>query len=196
MRLMLALAALIIGAAAHAADYRPGPYAGISIGYAAGNLGNDGGDIATDGINVGGILGYTHIIGGTNFLIGIEGEAVLSSVKGTQGPSSFQVEASNDYSVFIKPRLGMVFGPAAIYAFAGPAWTHSKIEIVGLKDSNFDLGMVAGAGADIQITNTIALRLEAMRSMTFGQDWSIGGATAKLDAAETTGKLGLVINLN
>lgn len=195
IRTLVAALAVLIGTAATAADYRPGPYAGLTVGYAAGALTNNSADLTTDGIPVSGVLGYTHIIAGTNMLIGIEGEAILPNISGKQSVNGFTLEANSDYTLAIKGRAGMVFGPALIYGTAGPSWTKSKLEGFGLEDDHLTLGIVAGGGVDLQITPTIIMRLEAVRQMSFGQEWTLGAQSTKLDAGETTLRVGVIINL-
>lgn len=195
-RILIAALAALIATPSIAADYRPGPYAGATIGYAAGSLTNSTGDLTTDGVPVSGIVGYTHAIAGTPMVIGIEGEATWANVKGEQAAGAFTLEASSDYSLAVKARVGWSAGPALLYLTAGPNWTNSKLEIAGLKDSNLTLGAIAGAGVDLQLTNTIAVRLEAVRMMDFGQEWTLGvGAPVKLDAGETQIRLGVIINV-
>lgn len=197
MRILIAALAVIFSLPASAADYRPGPYAGITIGYAAGNLTNNGGDLATDGVPVSGIVGYTHAIANTGLIIGIEGEAAWNNVNGSQTGAGFVLEAKSDYTLALKARAGMAIGPALIYATAGPSWSHGRIEAIGLSDKHLTLGIAMGGGVDLQMTNTIALRLEAVRQLSAGsQTWTLGGVSEKLDAGETTLKLGVVFSLN
>jgi len=193
--------AVMLCTAAHAADYKPGPYAGVTIGYAAGSLTNNSGDLTTSGAPVSGIVGYTHSlgeIGGLHPVIGIEGEATWANVKGSQTDRGFELQASTDYTLALKARAGIAIGPALIYALAGPAWAHSKLEIIGLKDSHLGLGVMAGGGVDVQITHTLAIRIEGVRTFAAGStDWRLGNAAPiRLDSGETTIRAGLVFSLN
>jgi len=189
--------AVMLCTAAHAADYKPGPYAGVTIGYAAGSLTNNSGDLTTSGAPVSGIVGYTMALG-AGMVAGIEGELAWNNVKGSQNVGAgFTIEASSDYTAALKARLGYAMGPALIYATAGPSWSKGKIELVGLKDDHLTLNVLAGAGVDLQITNTLAFRLEAVRQFSAdAQTWTLGTASEKLDAGETTIKIGVIFNLN
>lgn len=196
-RILIAAFAVLLALPAAAADYRPGPYAGIAIGYATGNLTNNGGDLATDGVPVSGIVGYTHAIVGTPMIVGIEAEAAWNNVNGSQTGAGFKLEATSDYTIALKARAGFAAGPALVYALAGPSWSHGKIKVIGLSDDHLTLGIQLGGGVDLQLTNTIALRLEAVRQFSTGsQEWTLGGVTERLDAGETTLKLGVVFSLN
>lgn len=197
MRILIAaLVGLILATPSSAADYRPGPYAGITAGTTTGYLTNNAGDITTNGVPISGIVGYTMALGG-GLIAGIEGELAWNNVKGSQGVGAgFTIEASSDYSAALKARLGYAMGPALIYATAGPSWSKGKIELVGLSDSNLTLSVLGGAGVDLQITPTLAMRLEAVRQFSAdAQTWTLGNASTRLDAGETTIRLGVIINL-
>lgn len=195
-RILLAALAVILATPSIAADYRPGPYVGITAGTTTGYLTNSTGDITTNGVPISGIVGYTMAIGG-GLVGGIEGELAWSNVKGSQGVGAgFTIEASSDYSAALKARLGYAMGPAMIYGTAGPSWSKGKIELVGLKDDHLTLSILGGAGVDLQVTPTLAMRLEAVRQFSAdAQTWTLGNASTKLDAGETTIRLGVIINL-
>ena len=181
---------------ATASDYRTGAYAGATIGVATGYMTNNSGDLTTNGVPVSGLVGYTMALGG-GMVGGIEGEIAWANVKGSQTTNGYTLEASTDYTAALKARLGYAMGPALIYATAGPSWTKGKVELVGLKDDNLTLNVLAGAGVDLQITNTLAFRLEAVRQFSAdAQTWTLGTASEKLDAGETTIKIGVIFNLN
>ena len=197
MRMILsALSAMMLCTAASAADYKPGAYAGATIGVTTGYLTNNTGDLTTNGVPVSGLVGYTMELGG-GMVAGIEGEIAWANVKGSQTTNGYTLEASTDYTAALKARLGYAMGPALIYATAGPSWTRGKIEAVGLKDDATTLNILAGAGVDLQVTNTLAVRLEAARQFSAkAETWTLGTASEKLDAGETTIKIGVIFNLN
>ena len=192
-----ALLAVLISGPSLAADYKPGAYAGATLGITTGYLTNNTGDLTTNGVPVSGIVGYTMALGG-GIVAGLEGEIAWNNVKGSQHVGAgFTIEASSDYTAALKARIGYAMGPALIYATAGPSWSKGKIELVGLKDDHLTLNVLAGAGVDLQVTNTLAFRLEAIRQFSAdAQTWTLGTASEKLDAGETSIKLGVVINLN
>jgi len=194
---IIAALGLILLSPVKAADYKAGPYAGVTAGVATGYLTNSTGDLTTNGIPVSGIVGTTFALG-NGLVIGGEIEAVWSNVKGSQTAAGFTLEASSDYTLNVKARLGYAAGPALIYATAGPSWSKSKMEIAGLKDDHLALGVLAGGGVDFQITQTIAARFEATRTFSMaGTDWQLGAAPAiRLDSGETTIRAGLVFSLN
>ena len=194
-RILLAALAVLLSGHVNAADYRHGPYAGVTLGYATGSLTNNTGDLTTDGVPVSGIVGYTHAIAG-GLGVGVELEGVWNNVKGSQTDRGFTLEASTDWTAALKARIGYAAGPALIYATAGPSWSKGKIELLGLKDTSTNLGILAGAGVDLQLTETIAMRLEAVRQFSSGQEWTLGTASTKLDAGETTLRAGVIFNLN
>lgn len=195
--MLSALLAVLISGPANAADYKSGPYAGVTAGITTGYLTNNTGDLTTNGIPISGIVGYTLALG-AGMVAGIEGELAWNNVKGSQNVGAgFTIEASSDYTAALKARLGYAMGPALIYATAGPSWSKGKIELVGLKDDHLTLNVLAGAGVDLQITNTLAFRLEAVRQFSAdAQTWTLGTASEKLDAGETTIKIGVIFNLN
>lgn len=198
-RILIAALAVLIASPSIAADYRPGPYAGATAGVTTGYLTNNSGDLTTNGVPISGIVGYTHAIVG-NLVMGVELEAAWNNVKGSQTNEGFTLTASSDWSAAIKGRLGHAFGPALLYATAGPIWSKSQIKasdgIASISDSDITLNVLAGLGADIQITPTIAMRLEAVRQFSpDAQTWTLGTASTKLDASETTIRLGVIINL-
>ena len=57
--MLSALLAVLISGPANAADYKSGPYAGVTAGITTGYLTNNTGDLTTNGIPISGIVGYT-----------------------------------------------------------------------------------------------------------------------------------------
>lgn len=197
MRMMMTALAILISTAAGAADYKPGPYAGVTLGYASGALTSGIGDLAKDGIPVSGIVGYTHKLGPA--VLGIEGEITWDSIKGKQEQAGYSLTISSEYTAALKARGGMLFGDALVYIFAGPSWTSSKLTasdgIAKITDKAMDMGITAGLGTDLQMTDTLALRIEAARTVST-TDWMLAGERIKADDGTTTIKAGLLFRLN
>lgn len=125
--LLIAATALAFPAVAGAQTAAPAANTGLRVegivGYDAITSGED-----TDGVVYGAAVGYDVQAGGV--LLGIEGEATDSSIKGTQGNllvpgDSARVSLGRD--LYIGGRVGFPISPAAqIYAKGG--YTNARIE--------------------------------------------------------------------
>lgn len=201
MRYALAAAlAVVAGANAHAADlggrapadpaqaavnssYRTGPYAGLVVGYSTSQITGDLSHIATDGMQLGGLAGFTFHAGG--LVWGAEGDISWQNAK----LSGAGIKTSGDWLGTARVRAGVPIGPALLYGTAGAAF----------KDSfdGFTVGAVGGGGVDLQMTNTMLLRIEALHYMYPDAKISIDNLDAvKLGTSDTTVRAAVIFNLN
>ena len=163
--------------------YRTGPYAGLVVGYSTSQITGDLEHIATDGMQLGGLAGFTFRADG--FVLGLEGDLSWQNAK----LSGAGIQTSGDWLGTIRARAGVPIGPALLYATAGAAF----------KDS-FDgttVGAVGGGGIDLQMTHTMLMRIEALHYMYPDAKISIDNLdTLKVGTSDTTVRAAVIFNLN
>lgn len=163
--------------------YRTGPYAGLVVGYSTSQITGDLSHIATDGMQLGGLAGFTFK--GAGLVWGLEGDIGWQNAK----LSSSGIQSSGDWLGSARVRAGVPVGPALLYATAGAAF----------KDSfdGFTVGAVAGGGIDLQMTHTMLMRIEALHYMYPDAKISIDNLDAlKIGTSDTTVRAALIFNLN
>jgi outer membrane immunogenic protein len=93
------------------------------------------------------------------FLVGIEGDYMLTDVKASPGAI---VVGTTHYLASVRGRAGVAIGPAFLYVTGGPAFTENKLTVLGTTDKNFMIGGAFGAGAEAELTKALFVRLEAI----------------------------------
>ena len=126
-----------------------GPYAGLALGYGfAGQteLRDPALEIDTDGFLINGFAGYQ--LENNGFVYGIEGDAGFGGYKGTENG----VQSKSAFDGSLRARLGVAVTPdVLLYGTLGGAAQSVKItdRRTGESDRNVQLGVTAGAGADV-----------------------------------------------
>jgi len=192
---MAALCALVTPAAAEEPFKHGGLYAGVSAGYSTTALTTEGVDIAGQGLFGGAFLGWGFVSDGLYF--GLEVDGMLRDIKPSIGDGATTIKFSNDWVATARARIGVPIGPALLYATAGPAFTESKLSVTSIgSDSQFVVGLAAGAGAEMLILPNMALRVEAMHFAFPAEKFSIEGVEASIKQGETVARAGVVFRLN
>mgnify|MGYP000902040924 CR=1 FL=1 len=194
---ILAAAAVIAAAAvpAAAADYKTGPYAGLTVGYSTSQIGADGLDIGQEGANVAGLAGFTFRAAG--LVWGAEGDLGWNGVSSSFTDGNTTLKASGRLTGTARGRAGVALGPALLYGTAGVAFRETSIEVNGTTGSDWLVGYVAGGGVEIQMTNTVQVRLEALRYGFPDSKISVDNiGTARFDQTDTVVRAGLTFALN
>lgn len=163
--------------------YRTGPYAGISLGYSTSHLTGDVVPLSADGVNVGGLAGFTFRVG--HAVLGLEGDIGWQDATLSAGG----IHANGGWLGTARVRAGVPIGPALLYGTAGAAF----------KDSidGFTTGAVAGGGIDLQLTHSMLMRIEALHYMYPDATVSITDIDKlKLGTQDTTVRAAVIFNLN
>lgn len=184
---------LMLAGPSRADGYKAGPYAGIAVGYGTGQISADGLDIAQDGANVAGIVGWTHDLGG--LIAGIEGDIGYNGVRAAFADKA--ITAKGGWEGTARLRAGIPVGPALLYGTAGVAVKQTDIDVVGFTGSDTSVGVVGGGGIDLQMTNTMQVRLEALHYAYPDTKVDLSNiGTAKFDDAKTVVRAGVTFALN
>lgn len=178
---------------APAVDPWTGFYLGAQAGYMQGNGSNsdicqslsgvgsecisnldDGFDIndsSSDGVTVGGYLGYNYRV--DSILLGLEGDFNWDNAEDS---SSFLGElnytTSLNWDASIRARLGVIVDERALlYVTGGPSWLNTELDTnlgilvnapanVNTGDSATQFGWVLGAGAEYMVTDHLSVKAE------------------------------------
>lgn len=198
---MIRILALILAAPlahlspAAATDYRPGPYAGLSLGYGLGATSAAGLDIATEGYQIGGVAGFT--LATTVAIAGAEIDIAVNGVEGSAGSGAVTVASKGAYVGTARALLGLPMGAALPYLTAGLAVSDQVLKGGGNEASTLRWGPVVGAGLRLQVTGTMQADVVALRTFWVDRDFRFAAGTLSDVAADTTVvRAGVLINLN
>lgn len=175
---------------------RTGPYIGLIGGYDVAEMQTEGFTLA-DGKLLAGVYGGVNFRLAPDLLAGIEADYLLTNVKGSQTVDEVSVTASSTYLASIRARLGMPIGPALPFVTAGAAFTNHRFkmvdgESVDVAKDNLVVGVVFGAGVDLQLSNTVIARLDVMHYMFPDEGFGL----FKSEDQQTVGRVGVSFMLN
>lgn len=186
----------ILPATPAAADDQPQRsnfYAGIVGGYGLSNVQVEGLDFADGKLIGGAMVGWNYRLS-QGFMLGLEADWIFTGIAASTEVDELTIRASTDHLVSVRGRAGTYIGPVLLYGTLGPAWEHSRLQIGDISDRTWQLGLAAGGGAEIDLTKTIAVRLEAIHFM-----FPNGGPFNTIldsDNQQTTVRAGIAFKLN
>lgn len=210
-RIILAIAAAVIGGTvAHAAD-KAGPasvasvqaagetlpfhglYIGGAVGAASGAFkDSDGFKVPREGLTASAIVGYNHRLPG--IVLGIEGDIGVTDVRGSTSIDGFRIEGSSKALGSVRARVGRVFGDLMVYATGGVAMTNAKLsDGIDSVEKNRINGLVYGLGAESFLFGNVGIRLEALR-----YDWDAfrpSGLDDKVHSHDTHVRAALIVRM-
>ncbi len=173
-----------------------GPYVGATVGAGAStthlhvDYDYDSGLLETLGIPSAGVLGgvtagYNVLLDG--FVIGIEADASLATLGGSDLLVLYDVEDRLESLLSLRARLGVASGPFLAYGTLGVAAGNSsfssEISDIGkgspttATGSGFATGVIGGGGVEYAMTENISLKGEALV-------YSLGGVTGVGDTGK------------
>ena len=192
MRLSLALAAMVatagatgLASAAELNDPQPAPaptevydaqdqnwsgiYLGVLLGYTFGDADAAGGpSVDIDGMDGGVYAGYNY-----QFVLGVEGDALISGVEGSNGG----VNVDQNWSGSLRARAGYSLESFLLYGTGGLALAGFEASSAGNNDSNTHLGWTLGAGVEGMITDNVTARVEYRYTDYEDKNYSLGAPT-------------------
>lgn len=193
--ILAAAAAALFSFPALAADYKTGPYAGLTVGYSTSQINADGFALGQDGASVAGLAGFTFKAAG--LVWGAEGDFGWGNVASSYTDGANTLKLSGRLQGSARARVGLPVGPALLYGTAGVAARETMIEANGVNGSDWLIGYVAGGGVEIQLTNTVQLRLEALHYGFPDAKITLDNiGTAKFDQQDTVVRAGITFGLN
>jgi outer membrane immunogenic protein len=170
-------------------DSRPalmwtGLYVGLNAGYSSSRdftrevsaLPYDGAALEqmhsrTSGFTGGGQIGYNYQMG--HFVAGIEADFNYVDLSRTKTSLSGAVteDISGSFIGTVRPRVGVAFGPALLYATGGLAYGSVDTTIVGntanilsASSTGIRVGWAAGAGGEYALNRNLSVRLEYLHT--------------------------------
>lgn len=153
--------ALLAGSGARAQD----PYAaggttqdwnGFYAGLHAGGGFGDAGPVNTSGFVGGAQAGYNAQF--DRVVVGAEVDASASSV----GHNSFVTKYRQNWTTSLRARAGVTVNQALIYGTAGVAYSSNEFKDAAGKSTSRQGGFVAGAGAELKVSERVLVRGEAL----------------------------------
>jgi outer membrane immunogenic protein len=154
--------AMPVKAPIYSAPYNwTGFYLGINGGGAWGSSdfsGVSGGSSDPDGGMVGGTIGYNWQFGQT--VLGLEGDADWSSVRGSSNCGGLSCETRNDYLATIRGRLGYAFDRFLPYVTGGVAFGNIKASVGSLETNETETGWTVGGGLETAIAGGWTAKIE------------------------------------
>jgi outer membrane immunogenic protein len=150
-----------------------GIYLGVLLGYTFGDADIGGGPSADiDGIDGGVYAGYNYQI--DNFVIGLEGDALLSGVEGSAGG----VNVDQQWSGSLRARAGYSLESFLLYGTGGLALAGFEASSAGANDSNTHMGWTVGAGVEGMITDNVTARVEYRYTDYEDKNYGLGAPTS------------------
>jgi len=188
--LLAAAAAFLLPAAAQAAPVNwSGPYLGVNLGYGLGHTAIDDQDciascssqnLDPNGVNLGGVAGYNWQHGAA--VLGVEADYNYSDAKKekvTDWPSLHRANINSFGSV--RARAGLAVDNTLLYATVGMSIIQQDVAAVsfdsvgGPPDGGFTrnttrVGLAAGAGAEMAVSDHWRVKMEYLYLSTPGED--------------------------
>lgn len=171
---------------APAPELTPAPVAATWSGFYLGALlGYTWGDVDTnmaaplDSVDVDGLDGGVYA--GANvqfgqFVVGAEGDLLLSGVSGSEPIVGGRLEFEQNWSGSLRARAGIALDQFLLYGTGGFAVTNLEASVPGATDDNTHWGWTAGVGAEALVTDNITARVEYRYADYENKSFNLGGA--------------------
>jgi opacity protein-like surface antigen len=177
---------------------RTGMYVAAIGAYDVSVLNAEGFDLADGKLMAGAAVGWNWRVA-SNVVLGLEGDWMFTGVKGSREVDELVLRASMDHLASIRGRAGITAGPALLYLTLGPAWQSARLTIGegddAVSERKWQLGVAFGGGAEVELTRSLALRLEALHYI-FPNDGAPLSDFLDSDNQHTAVRAGVVFKLN
>ena len=134
-----------------------------------------------------------------SFVLGLEADWMFTGISASKTDEEVSLKASTDHLVSVRLRAGVPLGPALLYVTGGPAWQNSKLTVGegegATSERNWQLGAAFGGGAEVELTRSFGLRLEALHYV-FPADGAPLSEWMDSENQHTTVRVGAVLKLN
>lgn len=153
-----------------------GFYLGALLGYTWGTADTDAvGDVDADGIDGGLYAGANYQWG--NFVLGGEGDLLISGVSGDDGG----IGVDQGINGSLRARAGIALDRFLIYGTGGVAATQLELDSAAGSDDGMLWGWTAGAGAEALVTDNITTRVEYRYTDYQDETFTLGGGNVESD---------------
>jgi outer membrane immunogenic protein len=139
-----------------------------------------GGDVDADGVDGGVYAGFDYQMG--NFVLGAEGDLIVSGVDGEEGPLSLDQGLNGS----LRARAGVALDQFLLYGTGGAALTEVELGGGGADDDAMLWGWTVGAGAETMITDNITARVEYRYTDYEDETFSVGAPPASVESDLST----------
>ena len=142
--------------------------------------GDGEGDVDADGVDGGVYAGFDYQMG--NFVLGAEGDLIVSGVDGEAGPLSVDQGLNGS----LRARAGIALDQFLLYGTGGAALTAVELGRGGTDDDATLWGWTVGAGAEAMITDNITARVEYRYTDYEDETFSVGAPPASVESDLST----------
>lgn len=174
-------------------------YVGLTGGYDLAALQSDTFTFADNSLFGGAFAGFNARMG-DQLVVGIEGDYLVTDIKGASGDGTVTITASTRYLATIRARVGVPVGPALLYVTGGPAFTQSKVAVTDGEMSGAAketlIGGAFGAGVEAELTKSLFVRLEGIHYIFPDKGVPFGSEMLNTENQQTTVRLGVGFKLN
>ncbi|WP_169738502.1 outer membrane protein [Afifella pfennigii] len=162
-----------------------GFYLGAMLGYSTGESEVPGPDPDVDGVDGGIYVGVQRQF--NNFVVGLEGDALLSGVSG----STAGLSVDQNWAGSVRARAGIALDTFLLYTTGGVALSEVEASAGGVSDSNTHWGWTAGLGAEALVTENITAGVEYRYTDYEDKTFSLAAPTgADLDSHSIRARVG------
>lgn len=177
---------------------RTGMYVGLLAGYDISVLEAEGVDLANSKLMGGAMVGWNWRVS-QGLVLGLEADWMFTGISASHSDNEVLLKATTDHLVSIRARAGIPLGPALVYVTAGPAWQQSKLTVDdgegATSERTWQLGAAFGGGAEVELSRSLALRLEAIHYV-FPNDGAPLSDFLDSENQHTTVRAGVAFKLN
>jgi outer membrane immunogenic protein len=177
---------------------RTGFYTGLLAGYDVSVLQAEGLDLANGKLMGGAFVGWNFRVA-PSFVLGIEADWMVTQISAGSSVDEVSIRASTDHLVSVRGRAGIPVGPVLLYGTIGPAWQHARLAISdgvdGVSDRTWQLGLAVGGGAEVELSRSFAVRLEALH-YAFPENGAPLSSILDSENSHTTARVGAIFKLN
>jgi outer membrane immunogenic protein len=178
---------------------RTGWYVGALAGLDAAQLGVDGTALSDQQFQAGGMVGYNWRLA-DHLVAGVEGDWMFSNVKASATAGLTTLTIQNRNLASLRARVGMPMGPGLIYVTGGAAFADHKLtsDTLGIVDTDqaWKVGLVVGAGVEMELTRSLFLRAEGLHYILPDDDHALGLGVLQSEDQQTVLRVGVGFKLN
>jgi outer membrane immunogenic protein len=173
-------------AAAPANDWT-GFHLGALLGWTWANADTDApqGEVEADGIDGGAYAGFDYQMG--NFVVGLEGDVIVSGVDGDSGALSVDQGLNGS----LRARAGIALDQFLLYGTGGAALSNVELSRGGESDDQALWGWTVGAGAEAFVWNNVTARVEYRYTDYENDTFSVGGPDVDSDLSTHSVRAGV-----
>lgn len=180
--------------------HRTGFYVGAIGGYNVAQLEAAQFEYSQTSLMGGGFAGAQLRI--DSYVIGIEGDYLVTDIKATTGDGTVTLTANTRYLASIRARAGVAVGPALFFATAGPAFTEHRVTVIdpvavmSAKSEDTLVGLAFGGGIEVELTRSLFVRGDVQHYIFRDESLPAGASVFESSNQQTTVRASVGFRLN